>query len=267
MVVESHAPPHSKMGSLMAVCDAFNHPPTLSRLITIHPALAKGFFSRGIDSELVRVVPDGVDLKLFRRPPGKTKPRNGRFRVTYAGSLETYKGINTIIDAARLLPEVSFSLIGGQPSDQERVKKQLQNGPSNVVVLGCIPHTEVPQHLWNSDALLMVPSGLHESASWTSPVKLGECLASGTPTVVSSIPALKHWLSEEVIWTPPDDASALAHQIMALKSGLIDTEKLLAKAQERAATLSYKARAAAILQLTEQQIPLGNFGVWSNLRS
>lgn len=248
VVVESHAPPSSRSSGVTELCNAFSRVPLLKRLITIHPALADGFARRGVNREKIRVVPDAVDLELFTPKSSHPKSPGSRFRITYAGSLERYKGIDTILEAARLLPGVQFSLYGGQPRDQARVRGQVQNYLSNVSVHGWIPHTGVARELWNSSGLLLVPSAHHASASWTSPVKLAEYLASGTPTIATTIPALQHWLSDEVIWTPPDDADALAQRILELRSGLIDTESISKKAQSFARKLTYESRASKILE-------------------
>ena len=98
------------------------------------------------------------------------------------------------------------------------------------------------------DVLLLPPSQHHPSAAWTSPVKLGEYLASGTPIVATDIPALRDWLTDkEVEFVEPDNAEAMVEGIRHLLSDRQRAEQLrrygLVKAQE----LSYEQRAEAIL--------------------
>ncbi len=220
-------------------------------LITISERLAEDYFSLGVPRGKILVLPDAVDFDMFRRP--ETLPPSpygsGKPIATYAGHLYDYKGIGAVLEAAGLLPEVSFHLVGGWPDDVARWKAEADRMKlANVAFHGMVPHSDVPPFLWHADVLLLPPSAKHPSAAWTSPVKLGEYLASGTPVVATEIPALRDWLSEdEVIFVAPDDGRALADGIRKALEGGDENVKMTEKALCKARSLSYKARAAKIL--------------------
>ncbi len=226
-------------------------------IITIGAPLKSWFESLGAVPGSVHIVPDGVDVELFAPPatPVKAPPSLCRVsgpRVTYAGHLYDYKGIPTILEAAALAPDLSFVLLGGTPEDLQRVR-QRASGLANVHLLGAVPHVEVPPYLWHSDALLLPPSATDPSASWTSPVKLGEYLASWTPVVASGIRALKRWVTDEhVRWFTPDDASSMIEAVRAsLREPPEASAARVAACAALARTYSYSARAARILATLE----------------
>lgn len=222
-------------------------------IITIGSPLKSWFESVGAAPGCVHIVPDGVDVELFSPPamPGKPPVALRRIsgpRIAYAGHLYDYKGVPTILEAAALAPELSFVLLGGSPEDVTRVRARAAD-LTNVHMLGAVPHVEVPPFLWHADALLLPPSATDPSASWTSPVKLGEYLASGTPVVASGIRALRRWVTDEhVRWFTPDDASSMVEAVRAaLRESPEHAARRTAACASLARAYSYSTRAMRIL--------------------
>lgn len=246
-VVETHA----YIGSVNPLLDrtlcATRTLDALRAVITIAPPLRDHFIERGARADRVRVVPDGVDFDLFTSPCANPYETPGP-RAVYAGHLYAYKGIFTILDAAATLPHVRFELVGGLPEDLRRTQRAvMERRLSNVVLHGLVPHALVPGYVCHADALLLPPSAAEPSKDWTSPVKLGEYLATGVPIAASSIPALTRVLNEPLVrFFKPDDGVALAHTIEAC---LCESPEDPARERriEQARTLSYSARAATIL--------------------
>lgn len=221
-------------------------------IVTISHRLAAHYASRGADPSRLAVVPDGVDLELFARPcdPGPSPlPADLPGPIAlHAGHLYEHKGIGSMLDAASAVGDVSLALLGGTDEDIAAVRARA--GPhANVRVLGRVAHAAVPAYLWHADVLMLVPSGLEASKDWTSPVKLGEYLASGTPIVASSIPALGDWLGDEVHWCAPDDGADLARAIRAALDEPPDRRAARRVASAALArSLSYPNRAEAIVR-------------------
>lgn len=219
-------------------------------LVTIAPMLRDNFAAAGVPREKILVLPDAVDLHNFL-PPAElpASPYPGGPNVVYCGHLYDYKGIPDILGAARVLPDVTFHLIGGLPEDVQRVeRKRTDLGLTNVVLHGHKPRTELPPFLWHADALLLPPSATHPSAQWTSPVKLGEYLAAGKPLVSSDIPALRNWLTDaHTRFVTPDDPDSLAKGIQSVLAHTQEAQTLAANGQQLAHSLSYTQRAQKIL--------------------
>lgn len=221
-------------------------------IVTISHRLRACYATLGADPARIAIVPDGVDLNLFTPPadpgPSPFPPDLPRPIVLHAGHLYDHKGIPAMLEAAALLGDVSLALLGGTDEDIARVRAQAAS-QSRVRVLGRVAHTAVPAYLWHADALVLVPSALEPSKDWTSPVKLGEYLASGTPTIASSIPALRDWLDTEVRWCMPDDAVDLARAIRNTLSDKPDDLRTRRIASRTLAQrLSYPRRADSILR-------------------
>lgn len=250
-VAESHAPlgkvsrPLSRMIRGLAESDAFKS------LVTIAPVLRDNFIAQGVPRNKVHILPDAVDLNLFSRPPTYVEPTKKRPVVTYSGHLYDYKGIPTLLHSAALSPELDYRVIGGHPDDVKRVAKLVRiRGIRNVELVGHVSHSKVPEYLWASDVLLLPPSINHRSAEWTSPMKLGEYLASSTPVVATRIPALQYWLKEtEVKFVQPDDPVSMANGLRAVLNDQHYAESLKRNGCALAQSLSYEVRCKKILDL------------------
>jgi glycosyltransferase involved in cell wall biosynthesis len=252
---ESHAPPGTDSLNFRTLVRA-SRCPNFRMWITISETLREYYASQGADASKIRVLPDAVDLSMFLRPrdAGESPYQGAGPNIVYAGHLYDYKGIPTILAAAGQLPGMVFHLLGGWPEDIERHQRTVnQQRLSNVRFHGLRKHSEVPGYLWHADVLLLPPSGKHPSAAWTSPVKLGEYLASGTPVISTDIPALRSWLTdEETSFVEPDSPDALAGAVNELLGNKARYEALSANGVNRAKSLSYESRAAAICQCLEQ---------------
>ena len=244
-VMESHAHAGSE-NEMLDRCLAATRNTGLA-VVTIGQVLRADFVRRGADGRRVHVVADGVDFELFDGAAARDYGGGGP-HVVYAGHLYDYKGIPTVLEAAGLLRSCRFHLVGGMEKDIERVRGRASAmGLTNVIVHGRVPHAEVPAWTKGADVLLLPPSGGEASKDWTSPVKLGEYLASGPPVVVSGIRALVDALAgEPVAWFEPDDAGSL---VAGIEEGLRmrDDEAGRERRREMARGLSYAARARRIL--------------------
>jgi len=228
------------------------HHSSFALWVTISHRLVDYYAQQGAVKDKLIVLPDAVDLELFERPESLTIPspfKTGKINVVYAGHLYDYKGIPTILEAASKLPEADFHLVGGLKEDVRRQQDQAQQlGLSNVFFHGLKPQTEIPAFLWHADYLLLPPSQHHPSAAWTSPIKLAEYLASGTPVIASNIESLRDWVTDnEVAFFEPDNAQSLVAALWDLAANPDRKYELRHHALEKAQTLTYENRASIIL--------------------
>ena len=227
-------------------------------IITIGSPLKAWYETLGAVPGRVHVVPEGVDLALFAPPPKVGKPpaslcRVSGPRITYAGHLFDAKGVPTILEAAAMAPELSFVLVGGGADELQRTRSRAA-GLSNVHLLGSVPHVEVAPYLWHSDALLLPPSATDPAASWLSPVKLGEYLASSTPIVASAVRGLRRLVTDDhVRWFVPDDAASMIEAVRAaLRESPEAATRRTAACLELASSLSCATRATRILETLDR---------------
>lgn len=167
------------------------------------------------------VEPNAVDITAFSggKPRGEIRKKFGlpqdKKLAMYTGHLYGWKGVDTLAEAARLLPSgITVMFVGGTEKDITRFKEQYKS-TENIIIAGYRPHEEMP--LWQSAAdVLVVPNTAKEAISshYTSPMKLFEYMASARPIVASDLPSIRQMLSEKnAVLVKPDDPSALAEGI------------------------------------------------------
>lgn len=194
--------------------------------------------SFGMPAERVIVAPNGFDPARFRSTVGTQTTES---TVVYTGHLFGWKGTDTLVESARLLPDVQFVLVGGTVDDQKRIKPSL---PTNVRLVPHVPHAEVPSYLATASVLVLPNSGREEiGRTATSPIKLFEYLATGRPIVASDLPSVREIVDEHsVVLVKPDDPAALAEGIRRALKDPGDAERRIRIAQ----SYTWDARARAI---------------------
>ncbi len=229
--------------------------PSFRAVITISETLRNYYIDLGAIPEKIIVLPTGVNIDAFSRPavlpdsPFQETASEGRQQAVYVGHLYDWKGIPTIIEASRVAPLIDFHIIGGNDDDITRTKQQIKAKQlSNVYVHGRKDQSQLPPYLWHADVLLLPPSAHHPSAKWTSPVKLGEYLASGTPVVATEIPALKNWLkNDDVEFVAPDAPTDLVAGIKRVVENPTRAMKLSERGLIIAQQWAYSNRAKRII--------------------
>jgi glycosyltransferase involved in cell wall biosynthesis len=153
----------------------------------------------------------GVDGERFKR----TTPYPGGNTVLAVGRLVEKKGFVYLVQAARLLPEVHFRIVGEGPLRGELEAK----AGDNVTLVGALAPADVRAELERAD-LLAVPCVVAADGDRDAmPVVVKEALAMEVPVVGSDEVAMPEMLRPE--WgrlVPAGDTGALAYAIEELLS-------------------------------------------------
>lgn len=171
--------------------------------------------------------------------------------VVYTGNMQQNKGLESVIDIAKRLPETNFVLVGGTPSDVDRLKKYaLQNNVNNVSFAGFKPINEVAIYLYAADCLIIPPvsAPLEKYGRTVLPFKTFLYLAAGRPVFAPLQDDLTEVLTNEynAVLVKPDDLDMAA---AALRQLLDDSAKLLRVSENAAESvkhLTWEARAKGI---------------------
>lgn len=152
--------------------------------------------------------------------------------ILYSGHLYNWKGVDVFLSCARLLepyPEFLFVCIGGTQTDVVRMKHKAAS-MQGVLLLGNQPKAIVPKYLAAAHVLVLPNTrATEESIQFTSPLKMFEYMASGTPIVASDLPSLKEVLSEETaFFAEAGSSESLAHAITKV---LTDTQEAEVRAK------------------------------------
>jgi glycosyltransferase involved in cell wall biosynthesis len=144
----------------------------------------------------------GVEERLFR--PGWSPP--DEFTALFVGKLIPLHGLETILAAARLVPELRFRVVGSGQLD-----RLLAGRPANVEHVPWVAYEQLPKELHRASCALGV-FGTSAKAARVIPNKAFQALACGTPLVTADTPAARELLrdGESALLVPPGDPAALA---------------------------------------------------------
>lgn len=144
-----------------------------------------------IRKDYVQVLNDGaIEAKNIK--PLKFDSKN-KIHIGYFGHLHRGRGIDIIVELAKLLPEIDFHLVGGNDKDVAFWKKST-NKQNNIFFHGFFNYRQASQYRLSCDILLSpyqentsVANGMITS-QWMSPLKIFEYMASRKPFICSKLP-------------------------------------------------------------------------------
>lgn len=174
----------------------------------------------GVPKAKIILERNAVDIEEFDIPITKEKAREklglplSKKIVVYTGHLYSWKGVDTLAEAAKILPEVLVVFVGGTVPDVKRFKG-MYGSVENIMLAGHKDHSEIPYWQKAGDVLVL-PNTAKEDISkfYTSPMKLFEYMASERPVVASRIPSIMEILNEKnAVLVEPDNPEALASAI------------------------------------------------------
>lgn len=161
---------------------------------------------RTLGARRVEVCLVGAEERVFR--PGWT----GGGPFLFVGKLIPLHGLETILAAARLAPELPLRVVGGG-----QLEPLLADRPANVEWVPWVEYERLPAELYAAAAALGV-FGRSAKAARVIPNKAFQALACGTPLVTADTPAARELLVDEesALLVPPGDPEALAAALRRL---------------------------------------------------
>ncbi len=166
-----------------------------------------------LDAERLAVCFVGAEERLFR--PGWQPAQE--FRALFVGKLIPLHGLETILAAARLAPELPFRVVGSGQLDA-----LLNERPPNVEWVEWVEYERLPEEIQGAGCALGV-FGTTPKTRRVIPNKAFQALACGTPLVTADTPAARELLvdGESALLVPAGDPAALA---AAVRRFAADTE-------------------------------------------
>ena len=151
----------------------------------------------------------GAEERLFRPGWSPAEP----WTCLFVGKLIPLHGLETILAAARLAPDVPFRLVGSG-----QLEPVLADRPSNVEWVPWVDYELLPGELHRAGCALGV-FGRSPKAARVIPNKAYQALACGTPLVTAATPAAAELLvdGESALLVPSGDPEALAAAVRRLR--------------------------------------------------
>jgi glycosyltransferase involved in cell wall biosynthesis len=194
-------------------------------VVSVLPAAAPHLESRGMSSNKLTVIPNGVGSDALGEPilapPSQVEAVTARypFTIGFVGTLGAANALDALIEAARLLSreDIGFVLVG-QGSDGPRLQS-LAAGLEHVAFVGPVAKNEVPATLRTFDACYV---GYRASPLYRfgiSPNKVFDYMAASRPIILAASAANDPVREAGCgLTVPPDDPVALATSIQTLRA-------------------------------------------------
>ena len=185
----------------------------------------------GLPKERVEVALVGAEDDLFAPGPVEAE----RPHVLFVGKLIPLHGLETILAAAALVPEIRFVVAG-----DGQLAPLLDARPTNVEHVAWIEYESLPAAYRRAACALGI-FGTSEKASRVIPNKVFQALACARPVITADTPAARELLTHDVdaLLVPPGDPGALAAAVRR-----VTFEDGLAARLGLAGRATYEARAS-----------------------
>jgi glycosyltransferase involved in cell wall biosynthesis len=150
----------------------------------------------------------GAEDRLFT--PGWERP--DRFSALFVGKLIPLQGVDTILAAARAIPDIPFRLIGSG-----QLESLLAERPPNVEHVAWVDYERLPTEIRAAGCALGI-FGTTPKTQRVIPNKAFQALACGAPLITADTPAARELLVQEesALLVPAGDPAALAHAVRRL---------------------------------------------------
>ena len=166
----------------------------------------------GVDRSKLRVCFVGAEDRLFHPAPPTTESGSHPFTALFVGKLIPLHGLETILDAARLAPEIAFRIVGSG-----QLEPSLARATANVTRVPWVEYEALPTAIRTAGCALGV-FATSDKAARVIPNKAYQALACGTPLVTADTPASRELLTadHDAVLVPPGDPDALAQAVREL---------------------------------------------------
>ena len=163
----------------------------------------------------------GVEERVFK--PGWQ--RRDPFVALFVGKLIPLHGIETVLEAARRAPEISFRVVGRGQQEAE-----LADRPANVEWVPWVAYEHLPAEIHASGCALGI-FGTSAKANRVIPNKVFQALACGTPVITADTQGARELLADGVsaLLVPPGDPEGLAAAIRRLAADGPLAERIAAR--------------------------------------
>jgi glycosyltransferase involved in cell wall biosynthesis len=171
-------------------------------VVTLSETMRAEILRRGIHSSRVMVIPNAVPTAFLAPPPDGRMIRRRlgivetAFVVGAVSTLNEYEGIQTLIDAVRVIKDkaVHLLVVGDGPAANDLRRSSLDIA-DQVTFTGKVPHTDIRLYYAAID-MFCVPRRRTPVTELVPPLKPLGALACGVPLLVSDLPPLNELLSQ-----------------------------------------------------------------------
>jgi glycosyltransferase involved in cell wall biosynthesis len=241
------------------------------RIIVVVKEMGQRIAALGVPNDRIVIVGNTVETTTFDSIPldkHLIAQYRDRFVISYIGSLDKYRRIDTIIRAMPYvlasIPNALFLIVGEteRRPEYKALAKELQLEKA-VEFEGWQSFAKVPTYLALSD-VGVIPEEKNEQNDNSFPNKLGQYMYASKPVIVSDCISLRRLVTETeaglVCEADLDNAQAWAEAIVALQDPVIRRQMGCKGRQAVIDTYNWELDSKQLVDTYESLIPLaGNF--------
>jgi colanic acid biosynthesis glycosyl transferase WcaI len=166
-----------------------------TKISVIADGFTENLIKKGVPRQKITCIPNWVNVNFIRPLPKKGnafRQKHGlddKFVVLYSGNIALTQGLETVVEAAALLQDISAIkfVIVGERKACERLRKHAQKcNANNVLLLELQPREQLPELMAAADLSLIVQR--RNVVAFNMPSKFQLILASGR-ALVASVPS------------------------------------------------------------------------------
>ena len=167
-------------------------------VVTPSAVTAAYLASRGVATERLRVIPNGVELEVFAHAPPEPLDAARPLRLLYAGTFTAWQGVDAAVEALALVRRerpATLTLVGPARARQARELLELAHRlgvAEHVALREPVSQAELAALHHAHDAVLapLVPND-RNATQGACPLKILEAMAAGTPVIASDLPIVR----------------------------------------------------------------------------
>jgi len=207
---------------------------TCDGVITICPDLADTALRECGDTPHAMIENTGDDARIFPADGEDLRAvlgLQGKRLVVYTGTLETYQGIDLLLDGFAQVPDAHLLIVGGREQQIERYRAQAigLGIEDRTTFLGQVHPSRIPPAICAADVIVSP-----RSLGTNTPLKVYAYMRSGKPIVATDMPTHTQVMNHDVAMLVPPTAEGLAKGMKQV----LDDPALAERLAQNAATLA-----------------------------
>jgi len=197
-------------------------------IVVVTDGILQNLVRRGIPGEKLSFIPNGANVDLFQfTSEGRQRIRRelgleGKFIAIYAGIHGVAQGLETLLEAARLLQDdldIHILMVGDGPEKARISALADRLALSGLTLLSEKPRNEIPAYLSAADVSI-IPLRNLDLFKGALPSKMFDAWACERPVVISVDGEARQVLEQAQggVFVAPEDAPSLARTLRDLKA-------------------------------------------------
>ncbi len=195
-------------------------------ILTPSPVTQTYLETRGVPAEKIQVIPNGVDLAVFRYQPPRPDAALLHLRMLYFGTLSSWQGVTLAVEALGLYcRDFSGELTVIAPGRPQKIAALYKLASKlgvrdRLTVLPPLAQADLLTQMHQADAIVApLTANDRNLVQGCCPLKLLEGMASGTPVIVSQLPVVESIATDgmHALLVQPGSAKAIKDAMLRLR--------------------------------------------------